>query len=175
MRGREIETLEKSIPLWEQKAGRLAELTKWCHEAARQLERENATPGDPRWEVYGKYENEAKRLEKEIEQIEETQEAAVAAIVKERGPIVLEMEDGSTRTLASSPGDRGDGEPLLPRDFLAVWRVAKVFEGSVVMGGVPTKLAFGDTGQISSVRLSAKEKKPKKGAFTGEEGRLFEG
>lgn len=172
-KGAEVATLEASIPAWEKKTERLAELTDWCRRAARQLEQDNARPDDPRWEVYNKYEQEARRIEKEIDEIEQTQEAALTNLAETRGPIVLEMEDGTLRTLAASPGDRGDGDPLLPRDFLAVWRVAKVFEGSVVMGGVPTRLSFGDTAQVATVRLSAKQKKPKKPVVTGERGGLF--
>jgi hypothetical protein len=169
-----LSKLSDTIPDWEKKTERLAELTEWCHKAARQLERENARPDDPRWETYNKYEQEARRIEKEIEELEQIQEAALTHLAETRGPIVLEMEDGTLRTLAASPGDRGDGEPLLPRDFLAVWRIAKVFDGSVCLGGVPTKLEFGNPGQISTVRLSAKEKRqPKKDAIVSEDGSLF--
>jgi hypothetical protein len=168
-----LSKLSDTIPDWEKKTERLAELTEWCHKAARQLERENARPDDPRWETYNRYEQEARRIEKEIEELEQTQEAALTHLAETNGPIVLEMEDGTLRTLAASPGDRGDGEPLLPRDFLAIWRVAKVFEGSVVLGGVPARLSFGDAAQASTLRLEAKQKKPKKDAIVSEEGSLF--
>jgi hypothetical protein len=172
-KGDPMSKLSDTIPAWEKKTERLAELTEWCHRAARQLERENARPDDPRWEVHNKYEQEARRIEKEIEEIEQTQEAALTHLAETRGPIVLEMEDGTLRTLAATPGDRGDGEPLLPRDFLAVWRVAKVFDGSVCLGGVPTKLSFGDAAQAATLRLEAKRKPAKKGAIVSEEGALF--
>jgi hypothetical protein len=149
----------------------LQELNDWCHRAAKELR--NIPDGDDRWKVYNKYKLEAETIEKEIEQIEQTQEAALTNLVKESGPIVLEMEDGALRTLAASPGSRGDGETLLPRDFLNVWRVCKVFEGSVVMGGVPAKLSFGDAAQVATVRVMARRKPAKKGAVVSEDGSLF--
>jgi hypothetical protein len=170
-KGGEVAVLEATIPEWEKKTQRLQELNDWCHRAAKELR--NIPDGDDRWKVYNKYKLEAETIEKEIEQIEQTQEAALTNLVKESGPIVLEMEDGALRTLAASPGSRGDGETLLPRDFLNVWRVCKVFEGSVVMGGVPAKLSFGDAAQVATVRVMARRKPAKKGAVVSEDGSLF--
>jgi sugar diacid utilization regulator len=146
----------------------LQELTDWCFRAARELA--GAPQSDPRWPVYNEFKAEADALDKEISDLELQQEAALTEIVKSGSPIVLEMEDGTHKTLAATPGDRGAGGSLLPRDLLNVWRIAKVFEGSVVMGGQPTRLSFGSADQALTVRLA---KKPKKDAVVSEDGHLF--
>lgn len=160
--------LEQSLEEMQKKMARLQELNDWCYRAARELKA--APPSDPRWETYNTVKARAEQAEKEIEDLELQQEAALTEIVKANGPLVLEMEDGTLKTVAASPGDRGEGDPLLPRDLLSVWRVAKVFEGSIIMGGQPTRLQVGNPSQIATLRMN---KKPKRGAVVGEETSLF--
>jgi hypothetical protein len=169
--GNVLQALEEFTEEWEKTSAKLGELTDWLASAA--IELRGAAPGDPRRDVYARVEADAKRLEKELEDIELKQEATLSAILEESGPLTLQLEDGTTRTLAARANTAGGVEALLPRDFLAVWRVCSVFSGSVVLGGQATRLKFGDKNQVATVKFERKKKVAKKDAVIGEEVSLF--
>jgi len=170
LRGKATQVLQETIQDYEKKMARLGELTDWLVQARK--EAKLIPRDDPAHANIPKVEAMIAKLEGEISELELRQEAALTELVNETGPLTLELEDGTQRVLAAQKATAGGVEALLPRDFLAVWRVAKVFEGSVVLGGLPARLQFGDAGQVATVKLEAK-RKPKRGAVVGTEASLF--
>ncbi len=161
--------LEELSQAWEKKNAKLAELEDWLKDAFGELHK-HIPEDDERWQVYGRVEEAAKKLRKELDETEEQMEAALTASLAESGPCILELEDGTTRTLSAASRTAGGGEAILPKDFLAVWRVVKALQGSVFLGGQPAQLKFGDKGQVATVKLAPKVKRPKKDAVVGEGG-----
>lgn len=170
LRGKATQVLEETSKAYEIKMRRLQELTDWLVQARQDAKR--IPPDHPAHANIPKVEAMIAKIEGEIEEIELQQEAALTELVKESGSLVLELEDGTHRVLATQKATAGGGEALLPRELLAVWRVARVFEGSIVLGDKPTRLQFGDATQVATVKLAAK-RKCKKGAVVGEEASLF--
>jgi hypothetical protein len=169
--GEGFKVLETLSQEWEKKTTKLAELQDWMRDAIGELHK-YIPEDDERWQVYARVEAAAKKLEQEIDDLEIQMEACLTASLAANGPATLELEDGTTRILSATGRTAGGGESLLPRDFLAVWRVAKVFQGSVHFGDKPAALRFGDAGQVATVKLAPKIKKAKKDAVVGE-GALF--
>ena len=150
---------------------KLQELVSWLLQAERELK--GVKKDDPRWETLGQVKAAKERLEIEIEQLEQEQEAALTDRLVETGPVTLRQEDGSIRVLSATNRTAGGVEGLLPRSLLEVWRVAEVFGGSVVLDGERAELRFGWREQFEALKAKPKEKKAKKGAVIGEEASLF--
>jgi hypothetical protein len=123
--------------------------------------------------TYARIKQAADDLEKEIDADGQRIETELTERLQASGPLVLQMEEGECRVVAASPHVAGGGQALLPRDLLSVWRVAEVFHGSVVLGGSPSRLTFGDREQVATIKHETKNNKKLKAAEAGE-GRLFE-
>jgi hypothetical protein len=163
--------VEALLSNWREKKDKLAELVAWLVQAERELR--GVKKADPRWVTLGSVKAAKERLEQEIEQLEQGQEAALTDRLAEEGPVTLWLEDGSTRVLAGSLRTAGGVAPLLPADLLRVWRVAEVFGGSVVLDGERAALRFGWRDQLEALKAKPKEKKAKKNAVIGDEASLF--
>lgn len=168
VRGNALQAIQDSLEVYQKKTSKLAEVQDWLRDAS--LELRGAPKSDPRWATWQQVADAAKKMEREIAELELLQEAALTEHLERTGPLCLNFEDGSSRVLASRAETAGGKADLLPADLLTVWRVASVFEGSVVLGGAAARLEFGDKPQIATVKLTAKAKKPKAGAVVGEEG-----
>lgn len=149
----------------------MGELIAWLVQAERELR--GVKKSDPRWQTFGDVKAAKERLEQEIEQLEQEQEAALADRLAETGPVTLRQEDGSLRVLSQSRRVAGGSDAILPSDFLHVWRVAEVFGGSVVLDGERAELRFGWKQQLEALKAKPKEKKAKRNAVIGEEASLF--
>ena len=162
--------MEELLSDWREKSNKLLELIEWLRQAERELK--GAPKADPRWATYNDIKAAAERLEKGIETLEEQQEAELTDHLAKEGPLTLRLEDGEYKTV-SAAGKSAGGGTLLPADLLRVWRVAEVFQGSVLLGNERAELRFGWREQLEALKAKPKEKKAKKNAVIGEESSLF--
>ncbi len=163
--------MEALLSNWREKKDKLCELIAWLVQAERELR--GVKKADPRWQTLGEVKAAKERLEQEIEQLEQEQEAALTDRLAEEGPVTLRLEDGGQRVLSARADTAGGTADLLPRDLLAVWRVAEVFGGSVVLDGERAALRFGWRDQLEALKAKPKEKKVKRNAVIGDEASLF--
>lgn len=163
--------MEALLSDWRKKKDKLAELVSWLYQAERELKR--ADRKDPRWQTLSEVIAAKDRLEEQINAIEQEQETALTEVLARQGPVTLRLEDGATRTLAANRQVAGGTADLLPADILRVWRVAEVFDGSIVLDGERAALRFGWREQLEALKQKPKERKAKKGGVIGEEASLF--
>lgn len=145
------------LQAWKEKMARLAEWEDWCARAEPELV--GAPRTDSRWGVFDNVVDAANKLRKEIDELEQQQESALAAHLAKTGPLTVEFGDGTRKVLSAGARTAAGTADLLPADLLRVWRVATVFGGSVVGNdGQPQKLTFGDAEQIEWFKTKRKKR-----------------
>jgi hypothetical protein len=154
-----MDALQETLATWQRKTDKLQEVQEWLRDAT--LELVGVPASDSRWATLKQVTDARDKIVRELEELETLQEAALTEHLERVGPLHLNFEDGSSRVLSSKSITAGGRADLLPSDLLSVWRVAAVFQGSVVLGEAPAKLEFGDKAQVATVKLTAKAKKPK--------------
>ncbi len=151
-------TLEPLLDEWRATVDKLDELQQWLVKAYEEVK--TCKPIDQRWSTYREVESAAQKLDERLEQIEKHQEEALTAYLSTNGPVTLQLQDGTRRVLSATPQTAGGTADLLPKDLLAVWRVAAVFQGSVCTDGAAvTRLKFGDAAQIAATRPPKKARR----------------